>query len=152
MVFHGLRIITDVHRIEDQRLYAWGKTTMKLHSDAGDLSLRITAYSASSIMIGERQMSSDFVITPQSLIVDLEPVEVTQLDWASLTALHDLDLEVLLVGSGTQQQFLAGHFYAELSRVRIGLEVMTTPAACRTFNILAAEDRRVAALMTFDHD
>lgn len=128
------------------------QTGMKLHSDPSDLSLRITAYDATSIMIGERQMNSAFVITPQSLIVDMPPIEVEQLDWASLSQLHDLDLEVLLVGSGTHQQFPGRHFYAELSRVRIGLEVMTTPAACRTFNILAAEDRRVAALMTFDHD
>ncbi|MFT5446675.1 MAG: hypothetical protein ACI9DC_001845 [Gammaproteobacteria bacterium] len=124
---------------------------MKLHSPPNDLSMRITAYNATSITIGERQMVSTFVITPQSLIVDIAPIEVEQLDWASLSQLHTLDLEVLLVGSGTHQQFPGSHFYAELSRVRIGLEVMTTPAACRTFNILAAEDRRVAALMTFDH-
>ena len=128
------------------------RANMKLHSDPNDSSLRITAYNATSISIGERQMTSSFVITPQSLLVDIPPIVVKQLDWASLSDLHQLDLEVLLIGTGTQQQFPASHFYAELSRVRIGLEVMTTPAACRTFNILAAEDRRVAALITFDHD
>ena len=123
---------------------------MKLHTDLSDSSLRITAYDASSVAIGDRKMTSAFVITPQILLVDLHDVAVHSLSWATLGELHHLELEVLLVGTGSRQQFPAGDFYVELSRRRIGLEVMTSPAACRTFNILAAEDRRVAALITFD--
>lgn len=123
---------------------------MKLHSNSNDSSLRVTAYDANSVAIGERRLTSNFVLTPQILIADLPELEVHQLRWEVLSALHDLDLEVLLVGTGSRQQFADGNFYAELSSQRIGLEVMTSPAACRTFNILAAEDRRVAALITFD--
>ena len=123
---------------------------MKLHSNPNDSSLRVTAYDANSVAIGERQLTSNFVLTPQTLITDLPELEMHQLRWELLSALHDLDLEVLLVGTGSRQQFPDGNFYAELSSQRIGLEVMTSPAACRTFNILAAEDRRVAALITFD--
>ena len=124
---------------------------MKLHFDSNDTSLRITAYDARSIAIGERRVTSTFVITPQNLIVDLPDVAVHELRWDVLGVLHDLELEVLLVGTGSRQQFPGGDFYAELSSRRIGLEVMTSPAACRTFNILAAENRRVAALITFDN-
>ena len=125
---------------------------MKLHSDPNDSSLRVTAYDAHYVAIGERELRSNFVLTPQTLIVDLPRVDIHRLRWDLLNALHDLDLEVLLVGTGSRQQFPDGNFYAELSSQRIGLEVMTSPAACRTFNILAAENRRVAALITFDSD
>jgi uncharacterized protein len=124
--------------------------TMKLHSDLSDSSLRITAYDASSVAIGERRITSTFVITPQDLLVDLPEVIVQELSWAALNELHHLELEILLVGTGSRQLFASSDFYVELSRRRIGLEVMTSPAACRTFNILAAENRRVAALITFD--
>lgn len=125
---------------------------MKLHSDPNDSSLRVTAYDAHCVAIGERELRSNFVLTPQTLIVDLPQVDIHRLRWDLLNALHDLDLEVLLVGTGSRQQFPGANFYAELSSQRIGLEVMTSPAACRTFNILAAENRRVAALITFDSD
>jgi len=97
-------------------------------------------------------MTSNFVITPQTVLVDLPEITVQQLSWNVLSALHDLELEILLVGTGSRQQYPDGEFYVELSRLRIGLELMTSPAACRTFNILAAENRRVAALITFDHN
>lgn len=125
---------------------------MKLHFDSDDSSLRITAYDTRSVLIGEREVSSTFVITPQSLLIDLPAVAVGQLTWEILSALHDLELEVLLVGTGTRQQFPGSDFYAELASRRIGLEAMTSAAACRTFNILAAENRRVAALITFDQE
>ena len=128
---------------------------MKLHSDSTASSLQITAYDAHSVAIGERRLTSAFAITPQELIVELPAIAVQRLRWDALRVLHELDLEVLLIGTGSRQQFHDGDFYrdfcGELSKRRIGVEVMTSPAACRTFNILAADDRRVAALITFDH-
>ena len=124
---------------------------MKFHSDPNDSSLRITAYDAGSVAVGERKLTSDFIITPQTILADLPRLSVQSLSWDVLSALHDLELDVLLVGTGSQQQFPAGEFYTQLSGRRIGLEVMTSAAACRTFNILAAEHRRVAALITFEH-
>ncbi len=59
--------------------------------------------------------------------------------------------EILLIGTGSAQRALAPEFIAELSARRIGVECMDTPAACRTFNILVAEQRRVAALLFIEH-
>jgi uncharacterized protein len=123
---------------------------MKLHSDSNDTSLRITAYDTQSVTVGEQQLSSNFIITTQALFIEVPRIEIQQLSWQALHQLHDLELDVLLVGTGANQQFPTGHFYAELSRERIGLEAMSSAAACRTFNILAGEDRRVAALIMFD--
>jgi uncharacterized protein len=74
----------------------------------------------------------------------------TATDFASLDARHfdyflDLKPEILLLGTGAKQHFARPELYRELIRARIGIEFMDTPAACRTYNILVAEDRKVVA-------
>jgi uncharacterized protein len=71
-------------------------------------------------------------------------------DFASLNETHfdyflALKPEVLLLGTGSKQQFAHPNLYRELIRAKIGIEFMDTPAACRTYNILVAEDRKVVA-------
>jgi uncharacterized protein len=71
-------------------------------------------------------------------------------DFASLTPAHfayflDLQPEVLLLGTGAKQQFARPELYRDLILAGIAVEFMDTPAACRTYNILVAEDRRVVA-------
>jgi uncharacterized protein len=53
--------------------------------------------------------------------------------------------EVLLFGTGAKQRFGHPHLYRNLLASGIGIEFMDTPAACRTYNILVAEDRKVVA-------
>jgi uncharacterized protein len=55
--------------------------------------------------------------------------------------------EVVLVGTGSRQEFLAPGFAAPFLLAGIGVEAMSTGAACRTFNVLVSERRRVAALL-----
>jgi len=55
--------------------------------------------------------------------------------------------EVLLVGTGARLQFLPREVVAPLLAVGIGVEVMDTQAAARTYNILMAEGRRVVAAL-----
>ena len=71
-------------------------------------------------------------------------------DFSALTATHfdyflELKPEVLLLGTGAKQQFAHPNLYRELIQARIGIEFMDTPAACRTYNILVTEDRKVVA-------
>lgn len=71
-------------------------------------------------------------------------------DFAALTAAHfdyflALKPEVLLLGTGARQHFAHPNLYRELIQARIGIEFMDTPAACRTYNILVTEDRKVIA-------
>jgi uncharacterized protein len=58
-----------------------------------------------------------------------------------------LEPELVLLGTGTTQIFPAASFGAQFLRAGIGIEVMDTGAACRTFNVLVGEQRRVAALL-----
>jgi len=57
------------------------------------------------------------------------------------------DIEILLLGTGPQQFFLHPELTAELQSIGIGVEVMSTPAAARTYNILMSEGRIVVAAL-----
>ncbi|WP_298435672.1 Mth938-like domain-containing protein [uncultured Jannaschia sp.] len=65
-------------------------------------------------------------------------------DAAALTALAG-DVDVILVGTGTEIAHVPGDLRAAVEDAGLGLEVMNTPAACRTYNVLVGEGRRVAA-------
>jgi len=56
-------------------------------------------------------------------------------------------IDLLLVGTGAEAQQLTGHFRNTLTACRIDVEAMPTPAACRTYNVLLAEGRRVAVAL-----
>ncbi len=76
---------------------------------------------------------------PGSRFEDLGPAQFEQL--------AQLDVEVLIFGSGSRIRFPRPAWLAPLVARRIGLETMDTAAACRTYNILAQEGRRVAAAL-----
>lgn len=121
--------------------------TMKLHLDDNENLFRVTAYDEISVTVGERRITRSFVIMPTELVTEFTFPAVPDLSWDAIAALHDHGLEILVLGTGRRQVFPSPHFYSELARARIGLEVMDSAAACRTYNILAAEGRRVAALI-----
>lgn len=56
-------------------------------------------------------------------------------------------IEVVLIGTGPQQQFLHPRLTSPLLSARIGVEVMDSQAAARTYNILMSEGRRVVAAL-----
>lgn len=120
---------------------------MKLHSDHASNLLRITAYDRTSVTVAERRITRSFTILPDALIPDIEIGDLHSLRWADLHTLHERDLEILVLGTGERQRFPDHALTVELAGRRIGLEVMDSRAACRTYNILAAEGRRVAAVI-----
>jgi uncharacterized protein len=58
-----------------------------------------------------------------------------------------LNVDVVLLGTGRTQEFPAARILAAAGRAGVGLEVMDTAAACRTYNVLLQEERRVAAAL-----
>jgi uncharacterized protein len=75
------------------------------------------------------------------------PATFDALQAAHFDALLELQPEVVLFGSGSQLRFPHPRLYQALSKARIGVECMDTPAACRTYNILMSEDRKVVAMI-----
>jgi uncharacterized protein len=120
---------------------------MKLHSDSASNMLRVSAYDRVSVTVAERRLTGSFAILPDALLPGIEVGDLDALSWADLDALHQRDLEILILGTGARQRFPGTALAAELAARRIGLEVMDSPAACRTYNILAAEGRRVGAVI-----
>ena len=70
---------------------------------------------------------------------------VTDINEDTLQEIFDLQPEIVLIGTGQTQVFLPPQVQALFFRRQVGFEVMTTAAACRTFNVLAMEGRQVVA-------
>jgi uncharacterized protein len=92
-------------------------------------------------------ISGSFVISPRQLIRDWPPMEVEELTSAHMEILAELKPEVILLGTGPKLQFPDIQILAEIHHQQIGIEIMDTAAACRTYNILMTEGRFVVAGM-----
>ena len=119
---------------------------MKLHADTPTAQNSVTAYGPGFVEINRVRHSTSLIVTPDQVkpwaVADFDSLQSS--DFEHLLALRS---EVVLLGTGTRQRFPHPRLAQPLTDARIGLEVMTTPAACRTYNILAAEGRRVAAAL-----
>jgi len=122
-------------------------TSMKLTLEASSRVNLIRAYSSQEIQIGERRLHASCIVTSDTLICDWEPASFAQLTPAHLEPILALQPELVLLGTGASQRFPPAAIRAALTAHGIGLEVMDLGAACRTFNILVQEERRVAAAL-----
>ncbi|MGD9169867.1 MAG: Mth938-like domain-containing protein [Candidatus Thiodiazotropha sp.] len=105
----------------------------------------IQRYDVGQITIGEKIYRQSLILLPNQLIADWPPQSVDDLATSDFQQLAELGPEIVLLGTGRLQRFPNISLAQPLMQQRIGLEVMDTAAACRTYNILAAERRRVAA-------
>lgn len=108
---------------------------------------QIRAYQPGIIQVNEKRLTHSVVVTPDQLIENWPPQTVTELTAASLAFLIDLKPDVLLIGTGTTLTLLPAAIYGDLINAGIGVEIMDTSAACRTYNALSAEDRNVIAVL-----
>lgn len=107
----------------------------------------VRAYAPGVIRIGDRDITSSVIVTATTLIEPWRPRRAGELAAEDFEPAVALAPEVLLIGTGPRQVFPPVAIFAALHRARIGFEVMDTGAACRTYNVLLAEDRRVVAAL-----
>jgi uncharacterized protein len=120
---------------------------MKFTLDArSDLNL-IRGYGEGEVRIGELVHHSPCIVTAQQLILDWQVRDVASLLVADLDVIFELKPDVVLLGSGTRQSLPPRDIRKAFAAQRVGLEVMDLGAACRTYNILVQEERRVAAAL-----
>ncbi|HSS65031.1 MAG TPA: Mth938-like domain-containing protein, partial [Gammaproteobacteria bacterium] len=117
---------------------------MKLHSDQVGSSNRITGYGSGYVAVNEVRIGSSVVVTPTRLLEDWAPDDFSEISSACFGLLDELEIEVALLGTGATQQFPGDNLIARFASRGVGLEIMDTAAACRTYNILMAEGRTVA--------
>ena len=87
---------------------------------------------------------------PESIIPDWSTATAATLTSADMQILLELGTEIVLLGTGNRLLFPPGALMRPFAPAGIGLEIMDLQAACRTYNILAAEGRKVAAALLFD--
>ena len=116
---------------------------MKFDFDDNAGSLVITAYAPGWVRIGDTRIESPCVVTPQAIHEDILPRDLASVDASHFERLLELSPEIVILGTGERQQFIDSSFAQILAQQRVGFEIMDTGAACRSFNILAAEDRAV---------
>ena len=120
---------------------------MKFHLEApGGLNF-VRGYGPGQLRVGERTHTSSVILTATSIIEGWRPASVQDLRAEDLEPLLGLAPEVVLLGTGAHQQFPDPRILQILYEQRIGVEIMDTSAACRTFNVLVGEGRPVAAAL-----
>ena len=121
---------------------------MKLHASGPSGVNTITGYGEGYVMVNGERRNSSVVVLPDR--VEQWAVKgFEQLSTADFAFLKDLKAEIVLLGTGSRQRFPHPRLTAALAQAGIGVEVMDLQAACRTYNILMAEERRVAAALLF---
>ena len=120
---------------------------MRFTQDSSSATYLIRSYGGGELRINEEVYRGTVLVSAATVqsIPDLRNMnDLADLDPARILA---LDPELVLLGSGERQFFPAASFRARFLSAGIGFEAMDTGAACRTFNVLVAEQRRVAALL-----
>lgn len=120
---------------------------MKLHLDNSPALNTVTAYGAGFIEINRQRHQGAVLVRPEGEVIDWGPERFEQLTEAHLAMLLEHAPEVVLLGTGARQRFPHPSLLAALAAARVGVEVMDTGAACRTYNILMNEGRRVLAAL-----
>jgi uncharacterized protein len=119
---------------------------MKFHVQTPSANV-VTGSGPGWVRVGTVEYRDNIVLLPDSVVQGWTPAgfdALTEQDFARLLAYKP---EIVLLGTGSTQRFPHPRVLAPLTAQRIGVEVMDTRAACRTFNILIAEGRRVAAAL-----
>lgn len=118
---------------------------MKLYLAAGGNRNQFTGYGSGYVVVNNQQYQRSLVVTPETIHDTWSATGIDTLGTNELAFLLDLKPEILLLGTGATHCFPGPAALREFARAQIGVETMTTPAACRTFNILMAEGRHVVA-------
>lgn len=123
---------------------------MKLHAPPKSFYNTVTAYGDGFVEINEKRIDSSAVVMPEGEVVAWAPQRFEDLAAEHFEALARLKPEVVIFGSGSRLRFPHPRLTQALTKLGIGIETMDVRAACRTYNILADEGRRVAAALLIE--
>jgi len=119
---------------------------LKLTLETSDVNL-ISAWESDAVRVGEDWLRSHLILSSQHIIVDWAVTTPEGLRAHDLRPAIDLGPDIILLGTGNRLVLPDVQLMAELAAQGIGLEIMDTPAACRTYNVLIHERRDVAAAL-----
>ena len=125
---------------------------MRLSDDTAGGTLLVRAYTPGELRVGDAVIRSSCLLRADRLITQWRPQTLSEITVEDLQPILALEPEIVVLGSGSKQRFPATHLLSELLARGIGCEVMDTGAACRTYNVLASEQRRVVAALLLRDD
>jgi uncharacterized protein len=123
---------------------------MKLHSSSTQQYQTVTGYDATGVEINAQRFNFSLTVMPEAAP---SPWDVARFE--DLTAQH-FELiaqeapDVVILGTGERQRFVHPRLVASLSSLRVGVECMDSHAACRTYNILMGEGRKVTLALIIE--
>ncbi len=123
---------------------------MKLHLDAGGGANQFTGYGDGYVSVNGTRHDASLIVLPRELVTDWPPTRFERLAAEHFLDLATREIEIVLLGTGARLRFPRPEVTRPLIEAHIGVEVMDVPAACRTYNILMAEGRKVAAALVLE--
>lgn len=115
---------------------------MKFQPDKSD-TLTITGYGPGWLAVDKQSYKHSLVVSSSGSLQPWDCTRFEDLGPAHFAQLAEADVETIIFGSGNRLRFPSPAWLAPLIAKRIGFETMDTPAACRTYNVLAGEGRKV---------
>lgn len=120
---------------------------MKFQPDSFDGTNAITRQDGGAVWVNGNRHEGPLLVPWRGAVAAWAAGTVAGLEAAHFDAVLALKPELVIFGSGARLRFVAPALYRSLIEARIGLETMDTAAACRTYNVLAAEGRSVVAAL-----
>ena len=120
---------------------------MKIEREQAEGRNMFTGYGDGYVEVNRTRYSASLVVAAEKLVADwpLESIDALAAD--HFAAIREMKPEIVLLGTGGTFAFPEPSRLAPLHRARVGVEVMDTAAACRTYNILLGEGRNVVAAL-----
>tara|TARA_B110000116_G_scaffold263459_1_gene269974 strand:+ start:575 stop:985 length:411 start_codon:yes stop_codon:yes gene_type:complete len=120
---------------------------LKLHLSKPAEKNIFSGYGSGYVVVNNKRYENSIITMPDNIIEDWQALTVEQLTEEHFELLIPYEPEIILLGTGTTLRFPSPLVTKNLLKLKIGVEVMDTNAACRTYNILMAEGRNVAAAL-----
>lgn len=120
---------------------------MKIERDSPDGRNSFSGYGPGYVEVNRTRYSASLVVSGDRIVADWPATSVASLGPDHLAAIVALSPEIVLIGTGAKFEFPEASILGPLYKAGIGVEVMDTAAACRTYNILLAEGRSVVAAL-----
>ncbi len=120
---------------------------MKIETDINQGEHKIDAYAAGSITVAGTVYATDIIITPEAVVEGRLPNRVQALEEAHLATMLEHHPEIVIFGSGKALTHPPDEICEILYVRQVGFEIMDTGAACRAFNFLSGEGRRIVAAL-----
>lgn len=120
---------------------------MSLTLDDNHADFQIKGYKPGFIQVNQEVYTRSIIVSPYKLIENWPPQTISELALEHLKEAASLEPAILIIGTGEHLLFPSIELYGDLINEGIGIEIMDTSAACRTYNILTSENRNVVAAL-----